>query len=123
MTTPEQAKTKPTRSPETLDALPGEGETRTRVEIQRRRECEECGEPAHFKLSFIFKGARSNPNSSAYGRDDCSWCSDHDTWACREHRQSVERAEEATGEWAWSAATVPATERWAHMFLYWAEVK
>jgi hypothetical protein len=101
---------------ETLDVLPGEGVEKIVRSIQCRHECCECGEPAHFKHSYLLPNARSNPASSAYRGDDVSWCSDHDEFTCREHKQP------SVDGYSW-CATFGATARFAHMFLYWHEVK
>lgn len=102
---------------ETLDLLPGEGEEKTVFSERTRHECAECGDPAHFKHSYLLSGnARGNPASSAYGKDDCSWCSDHEEFTCKTcKRPSVEG-------YSW-CSTFPAIKQFAHMFLYWREVK
>ena len=101
----------------TLEKLPGEGEIKTTTKIQLRRECEECGEPAHYKHTFLLPGARGNRASSAYGKDDCSWCEDASLFVCEEHKNF----RKIDGyEWC---STFPASARFAHMFLYWEEKK
>jgi hypothetical protein len=100
----------------TLDDLPGEGETQTVTRKRLRRECEECGELAHYKHTFLFPNARSNPASKAYGRDDCSWCEDATKFVCREHLKSTHM-----DGYTW-CSTFPASERFAHLFLYWEEI-
>lgn len=57
----------------------------------RWRECAICGIPASFRITYLLDHCRSNPGSSAYGRDDCSWCSDAENFACRRHKQEVRR--------------------------------
>jgi hypothetical protein len=52
--------------------------------------CEICGEDADHKITFLLEGTRRNPASRAYGKDDCSWCSDKETHACDEHRGVIE---------------------------------
>ena len=101
---------------ETLDVLPGEGEEKTVRSIRCRHECDECGEVAHFKKTYLLDNARRNPASSAYGRDDCSWCSDKDVYLCKECKAP---RIDGYGE----CSTFPAVERFAHMFLYWHELK
>lgn len=101
---------------ETLETLPGEDETKTVVKTRVRHECDECGEPAHFKHTFLLEGARSNPASSAYRRDDCSWCEDDCRYVCKEH----ERHRTPPDGYVW-CSTYPASERFAHMFLKWHE--
>ena len=101
---------------ETLEILPGEGETQTVVRTRIRHECYVCGEPAHYKHTYLLDGARRNPASSAYGKDDCSWCEDESRFVCTEHKN--ERSAPEGYSWC---STFSATERFAHMFLYWRE--
>lgn len=103
---------------ETLDTLPGEGDTKTVVKKRLRQECEVCGEPAHFKHTFLFDNARRNPASSAYGKDDCTWCEDASKFVCVEHKN---QRDPLVG-YGW-CSTFSATERFAHLFLYWSEVE
>lgn len=102
----------------TLDTLPGEGEEKiiTIKKTRCRHECHYCGEPAHFKHTYLLIGGRRNPASSAYGKDDCTWCADDSNFACKEHEKERSAAE----GYSW-CATFSATERFAHMFLYWHE--
>lgn len=102
---------------ETLEALPGQGEEKTVTSRRLRRECDVCGEPAHYKHAFLLAGGRSNPNSKAYGQDDCSWCEDDCRFVCKEHKN--DRSPPEGTRWC---ATFPASERFAHMFLYWKAV-
>lgn len=100
---------------DTLDILPGEGETKTITKTRYRVECEECGDPAHFKHSYLLAGdCRANPASSAYGRDDCTWCSDHEAFTCKTCKMPT------VDGYSW-CSTFPATARFAHMFLHWSE--
>lgn len=101
---------------ETLDVLPGEGETETITRTRLRHECDVCGEPAHFKHTFLLDGARNNPASKAYRKDDCSWCEDESRFACKEHRHDKTAPE--GHEWC---ATFAAVERFSHLFLYWSK--
>ena len=105
-----------TWNPETLDVLPGEGEEQVIRRVRYRRECHECGEPAHFKQTYLLNGARSNPSSSAYRKDDCSWCEDEAVFLCKECKAPRLEGYE-------QCSTFPAVERFAHMFLYWHEIK
>lgn len=102
---------------ETLDTLPGEGDVEvvTLRREKRRRECEVCGEPAHFKHTYLLDNARRNPASSAYQHDDCSWCEDERRFVCREHKVSGKYpAPDGHG----ACSTFPATAMFAHLFLY-----
>ena len=98
----------------TAAMLPGEGETRIQVRVHRT--CERCSEPAKYKQTYLLEGTRSNPASSAYGRDDCSWCSDADAFFCEEHR-GLARSEMPPAYVMCSR--FEAGERFAHMFLRW----
>lgn len=100
--------------------LSDEGETRTITEKRVRRACQECGGRAMFKLCYLLEGGRGNPASSAYRRDDCSWCSDLDLYLCAECSSNGTRHPHQAGYAA--AATFPAKERFAHMFLTWKTV-
>ena len=58
------------------------------------RDCELCDRPASWRVTFLddgYAGCRRNPSSSAYGKDDCSWCSDYEVYACKTHMREVER--------------------------------
>ena len=65
------------------------GDTRVYVETLEGRECQECGERADYRISFLLEGFRSDPASSAYGKDDCTWCSDLDFYACEAHKSQA----------------------------------
>jgi hypothetical protein len=56
-----------------------------------KRPCDVCGEPARFRVTYLVENARANPLSSAYGRDDCSWCSDAEAFACTAHKEELRR--------------------------------
>lgn len=106
---------------DSLDVLPGEGEQKTITRIRVREECGQCGEPAHFKATYLLEGnARANPASEAYRQDDCSWCSDYEEFFCRVC---------LTGGWHPSregyspCSLFPASEQFAHMFLRWREAR
>ena len=67
------------------------GDRETITYIWRWHECQECGMPAAFRISYLTAGNyRANPASSAYGRDDCTWCSDTETFACKKHVRQLE---------------------------------
>ena len=66
----------------------------------QRKECGLCGNPATHKMTFLLENARRNPASSAYGRDDCSYCSDSFKYCCEEHKEQVRNHEAPNGmEW------------------------
>ncbi len=96
----------------TLDVLPGEGDVKSMIRTRIR--CEECGEPAHYRHTYLLPNARSNPASSAYRRDDCSWCEDHAVFTCR----TCQRPQVDGYKWC---STFRANARYAHMFLEWTE--
>ncbi len=102
-----------TEAQATLDTLPGEGAMRTTIQHRERRLCNLCGKPAHFKHSFLFENYRHNNTSSAYGKDDCSWCSDTDVFVCRDCKPETPACHDP------GASVFPANEQFAHLFLYW----
>src|SRR5258708_31472175 len=69
--------------------LPEVGEIRSTTEMWKQRACDECGEPAVYEQTYLLKNARRNPDSSAYGKDDCSYCSDTNAWACKIHADMI----------------------------------
>lgn len=98
---------------EPLDLLPGEGQTR--VQTRRRHKCFACGRVAQYKVTFLRPDARRNPLSSAYGKDDCTWCEDERQFCCSDHLADAHRD---FPDWE-PCSTFPATATLAHMFLYW----
>ena len=92
--------------------LPREGEVREQT--LTRATCEECGEPATRKVTFLLDNARRNPASSAYGKDDCRWCSDAEAFACETHRHTLKPPQGHS-----LCSIFPCTARLAHMFLVW----
>lgn len=99
----------------TLDILPGEGKVETETYQWERHLCNECGEPAHYKCTFLYEGYRTNRASSAYGHDDCSWCVDEYAFACEKHRVEVR---DNPPDGMVECSVFPASERFAHMFLH-----
>lgn len=65
-----------------MDKLKGEGDVEVIRRTRVRKACEYCGEPATQRHMYLLQNFRSNPASSAYRRDDCSRCSDHDIFTC-----------------------------------------
>lgn len=94
------------------------GEKRTFTEIASWHECEVCRLPAAYRLTFILRGGRQNPASTAYNRDDCGWCSDLDKYACRKHQMQL---------WVWHGAYESCAsfqlKHFRHMGFYWRRVK
>jgi len=98
-----------------------EGEERTIKQVCKRRKCEYCDKLATVQLTFLLPNCRSNPASSAYGKDDCSWCSDAEVFVCDKHEKDKYGIAEDNGkEWC---AEYPYGERFKHLFLYWETVK
>ena len=89
-----------------------EGDTRT--QIAKRRECEVCGKPATYKYTFLLEGARSNPASAAYGKDDCTWCEDEAMFTCEEHGNPWPSLDGYV-----NCSKFEYGEGRTHMFLYW----
>lgn len=88
----------------------------TRVITQRlsQHECHECGETATQRHTFLLENARRNPASTAYGKDDVSWCADEEVFTCNEHGRAAQRRA------GWCASFGAA--RFPHMFQFWVEV-
>ena len=97
------------------DLLKGEGVRRITVDVRVRRSCEECGEPATRCHTFLLDGARSNPQSSAYRKDDCSWCSDEERYSCDAHENAVRKSPSHGHGWC-STFDV---NRFPHRMLFW----
>ena len=104
-----------------MEKLKGEGDRKIVEKVRVRRTCDACGAPATRKHTYLNEGsagARNNTNSSAYGRDDCSWCSDYDQYLCQEcHKRDVE--DDVPQGYKWCATF--SIERFPHMFLWWQE--
>ena len=99
--------------------LKGEGETKTVVSTRRRRCCDNCGEAATKRFSYCYVNGRSNPASSMYRRDDCTWCSDAEAYACNDCEKEVKRVCCPDGmDWG---GTVTAGGNLDHMFLHWVD--
>lgn len=75
--------------------------------------CDECGAEATKRLSYLYDNARSNRASSGYGRDDISWCSDAEKFACDRHNEQM-RNDPPEGM-SWCAEFFK--ERFPHMFV------
>lgn len=91
------------------------GEIITEKYIVRERECEECGEPATRKLTYLLAGSRNNPGSNAFGRDDCSWCEDGCRYACDEHTEMIRKDPPHDMHWC---STFMRERGFEHMFIY-----
>src|SRR5574342_451702 len=95
--------------------LPGEGDEILVVKRNVRRCCEECGEFATKRLTFLYENYRRNPASNAYGKDDCSWCYDEELWSCHVHEQKIINHPPEGTVWCSSFDG----ERFPHMLLRW----
>ena len=97
-------------------------ETKIVVKTRVRKECENCGEPAVYRNTYLSDGAtgaRRNPASSAYGKDDCTWCCDHDEFLCHTC-QSGNRGNPAPKGYG-TNSTFSFGARFDHMFFEWRE--
>ena len=95
--------------------VPGEGDTKLVERTRVRRECDQCGEPAMQRHTYLLDGARSNPLSRAYGKDDCSWSADREEYTCDECKRP------AFAGHGWCSTFDARTPAMAHMFLRWDE--
>ena len=95
------------------------GQTFTTTYRVQWHECEICGRPASHKLTFLMPNCRSNPASSAYRHDDCSWCSDYETYACHTHERELRFSNPQGMTWC---ASYPLA-KFKHMGFYKVEVK
>jgi len=82
------------------------------------RTCDSCGLPAKYRVTYLFKNARSDPQSNAYGEDDCSWCSDEESYFCSEHVLLGERQVPMNMR---HCATFPLA-KFRHFGWYWREI-
>lgn len=83
--------------------------------IVKEHECEECGEPAQYKHTYLLRSARNNPRSNAFGRDDCTWCEDECRYACKEHSEQIRHDPPHDMSWC---STFARDRGFEHMFLY-----
>jgi hypothetical protein len=98
------------------ELLKGEQERKVIVRVRSRVECENCGEPAIYRYTFLLTNYRNNPKSKAYGRDDCSWSSDTDVFTCAECKPQVPEDHcPAPGKHTLGEGN-------HHMFLEWREI-
>lgn len=94
------------------------GDKKTKVMVAKWRACQVCGMPASFRITYLFAGNyRGNPASSAYGKDDCSWCSDAESFACKKHMREVEQDISPSMTYC-STFTL---KGFKHMGFYWEE--
>ena len=103
-----------------LEKLKGEGDTRTEVRV--RRECDYCEEFATRKRTFLLSGTRGNPASSAYGKDDCSWCEDAHEFLCHICRGEIPDGYVECSTFNLMNRNGQRIDNFAHMFLRWEPV-
>jgi hypothetical protein len=110
--------------PETVDLTThGLGNVEVVIRTKVAVECFNCGEPADERHSYLLPNARSNPQSSAFGGDDVSWCSDAELFTCKSCRDAEWRGREPEKEGYRWCSTFQIGRRFAHMFLCWTERK
>lgn len=108
-----------TKKVDSYAPIRGEGEIKLVVKKRVRRDCDNCGEPATKEINYCYVNGRSNPASSMYRRDDCSYCSDANAYSCDECERDVERVCCPEGmKWA---STFTCNDRHTHRLLYWSE--
>jgi hypothetical protein len=100
--------------------IPGEGDKKIVERTRIRMDCDQCGEPATKRHTYLLPDARRNSASSAYGRDDCSWCSDCEVFACDDCNGGREPKVDGY-HWCSTFTIKPDHHRFAHMFLHWSE--
>lgn len=99
-----------------------EGDFQLIKKVWTRQACYECGESATKKHTYLLENCRNNRASSAYGRDDCSWCADDQVFACDLHEKQVEQSYKPDGM-TWCATFKWKNEEASPMFYYWKEEK
>ena len=108
------------------------GVTRTIKQSLNRKRCEfddydfgkesiNCEKPATHRLTYLRSGARGDPQSTAFHRDDCSRCSDQDVFVCDEHKKYKYKIEKKLGL-VW-CTSFNYGERYKHMFEWWEDMK
>ena len=97
------------------ERLQGEGDIEHISRKRVRKCCDVCGDkPAEKKHTFLLEGMRNNPASSAYCKDDCSWCEDAAIFTCR-------KCDADPPPGYVRASRFEVGRRFAHLFLEWKE--
>lgn len=97
--------------------LKGEGDIEIQRRVRVRKYCEVCANrPAKYKHTFLLEGMRNNPASSAYCKDDCSWCEDAAVFTCGPCNPE-------TPAGYVGGSRFECTDRFAHMFLEWEDME
>ena len=94
------------------------GDIRITKEVCQWKECEECGNPAKYLITFLFEHFRGNPASKAYQRDDCSWASDLDVFSCEDCRRTLSRAPKGYD----SGYGLMPLKKLRHIGFYWKQI-
>jgi hypothetical protein len=84
------------------------------IKTKGERECDECAEPATRRCTFLMPHYRSNPASSGYGKDDCSYCSDAEVFVC-------DTCKPETPSGMCSEYSTFYKKRFPHLFVVWRE--
>jgi hypothetical protein len=95
--------------------LKGEGDVEYIVRTKVRKRCEICDGLAKYKHTFLLEGMRNNPASSAYCKDDCSWCQDAEVFTCGPCKPDVP-------DGYVGGSRFECGDRFAHLFLEWEEM-
>ena len=95
------------------------GDIRTRRELCQWRECENCGRPAKYRITFLLEHFRSNPSSKAYRRDDCSWSSDLDVFSCENCKHTLSQAPHGYD----SGYGIMPLKNCRHLGFYWKQIE
>ncbi len=111
------------------DKIKGEGEFQLVRRVRERVGCDECGEVADRRHSYLLHNSRSNRASSGYGKDDISWCSDLELFSCETCRKKWSYARPPAPDGYSESSTFSLrdfktgepSDRFAHMFLKWRE--
>jgi len=95
--------------------LKGEGVIERISRIRVRKRCELCDGVAKYKHTYLLEGMRNNPASSAYCKDDCSWCEDAAIFTCGSCKP------ETPGGHV-QGSRFECSDRFAHIFLEWENI-
>ena len=101
--------------------LDGEGDIQVIHRARERIPCDYCDNTPDQLNTYLLPNARHNPKSSAYGRDDCSWSSDHNVFSCEQCRKENFGGTRPNIEGYEPCATIPLTKQFSHLFLRWRE--
>jgi hypothetical protein len=100
--------------------LQGEGEVEIIRRVRVRKKCDNCGAPADYHHAWLYENYCSNPSSSAYHHDDCTWCCDVKTFSCRECENKL--SHEPPQGCSRGCSTFP-LDKFPHMGLEWKKIE